>query len=93
MDSSGVKVTHQSARTQSYKSGHINFSLDVLSESSPFSSGQHDGPIVFDKNGRDWKQGDDSSGQGNLGICSISEDHNYYRVSARKIECESRLGV
>ena len=35
MDSSGVKVTHQSARTQSYKSGPINFSQDVLSESSP----------------------------------------------------------
>ena len=33
MDSSGVKVTHQSARTQSYKSGPINFSQDVLSES------------------------------------------------------------
>ena len=40
MDSSGVKVTHQSARTQSYKFGPINFSQDVLSESSPFSSGQ-----------------------------------------------------
>ena len=93
MDSSEVKVTHQPARTQSYKSGPINFSQDVLSEGSPLSSGQHNGSTVFDKNGRDWKQGDDSFGQGNLGIRSISEDHNYCRVSAREIECESRLGV
>ena len=35
MDSSGVKVTHQSARTQRYKSGPVNFSQGVLSESSP----------------------------------------------------------
>ena len=47
----------------------------------------------FDENGRDWKQEDNSSGQGNLGIRSISEDHNYCRVSARKIEYESLLGV
>ena len=93
MDSSGVKVTYQSARTQSYKSGPINFSQDVLSEGSPLSSGQHNGSTVFDKNWRDWKQGDDSFGQGNLGIRFISEDHNYCRVSAREIECESRLGV
>ena len=36
MDSSGVKVTHQSARTQSYKSSPINFSPDVLSKSGSF---------------------------------------------------------
>ena len=93
MDSSGVKVTHQSARNQSYKSGSINFSQDVLFESSPFSGGKHDRPIVFDKNGRDLKQGDDSSGQGNLVICPFSENHNYYRVSAREIECERRLVI
>ena len=93
MHSSGVKVIHQSARTQSYKSGPINFSQDVLSESSPFSTGQHDDSIVFDENGRNWKQGDDSSLQGNLGICSISEDHNYCRVSVMEIECENRLSV
>ena len=77
MNPSGIKVRHQSARNPSYKFGSINFSQDVLSKSSPLSSGQHDGCIVFDENGRDWKQGDDSSGQGNLGICSIPEDHNY----------------
>ena len=93
MDSSRVKVTHQSIRTQTCKSGPINFSQDVPSESSPLSSGQHDGPIVLDENGRDLKQGDDSSGQGNLGIRSISEDHNYCRVSDRETECVSRLGV
>ena len=88
------KVRYQSARTQSYKSGPINFSQDVLSESSPFSSGQYNGPVVFDKNEQDWnKQGDDSSGQGDLGIRSVSEDHNSCRISARKIECESGLGV
>ena len=53
--SSGVKVTHHCAKTQSYKSGPINFSQDVLSECSPFSSRQHHGCIVFDGNGRDWK--------------------------------------
>ena len=93
IDSSRVKVTQQWARTQSYKSGPINFSQDVLSGCSPFSSGLHDDSIVFDENGRDWKQGDDSSGQGNLGIGSVSEDHNYCRVSAREIKCESQLGV
>ena len=51
MNSSEVRATHQSARTQSYKSGPINFSKHVFSESSPFSSGQHNGSIVFDKNG------------------------------------------
>ena len=70
-----------------YKSGPINFSQDVLSESSLFSSGQHNSSIVFDENGLDWKQGDDSSRQGNLEIRSITEDHNYCRVSAREIEC------
>ena len=87
MDSSGVKVTHQSARNQSYKSGLNNFSQDFLSESTPFSSGQHNDSLVFDKNGRSRKQGYDSSCQGNLEIHSITENHNYYRVSARKIEC------
>ena len=33
MDSSRVKVTHQPARIQSYKSGPIKFSQDVSSES------------------------------------------------------------
>ena len=36
MDSSRVMVTHQSARTQSYKSSPINFPQDFPSESSPF---------------------------------------------------------
>ena len=45
-----IKLTHQSVRTQSYRSCPINFSQDVLSESRPFLSGQHDGPIVLDKN-------------------------------------------
>ena len=53
MGSSKVKVTYQSARTQSYKSGPINFSQDVLSESRPLSAGQHEGPVIFDENGRD----------------------------------------
>ena len=35
MDSSRVMVTHQSARTQSYKSSPINFPQDFPSESSP----------------------------------------------------------
>ena len=35
MNSSRVKVTHQSATTHSYKSGLINFSQGVLFESSP----------------------------------------------------------
>ena len=89
MDSSGIKVTHQSATNQSYKSDSINFSQDVLSEVCPFSSGQNSSPIIFDENGWDWKQGDDSSCQGKLGICSTTEDHNYCRVSARETECES----
>ena len=55
MDSSGVKVTHQSARTQSYISDPINFSKDVLFESSAFSSGQHNSSIIYDDNGWDWK--------------------------------------
>ena len=63
MDSSRVKVTNQSPRTRSYKSGLINFSQDVLSENSQLSSGQRDDPIVFNENGRDWKQGNDSFGQ------------------------------
>lgn len=63
MDSSRVKVTNQSPRTQSYKSGLINFSQDVLSENSQLSSGQRDDPIVFNENGWDWKQGNDSFGQ------------------------------
>ena len=63
MDSSRVKVTNQSPRTQSYKSSLINFSQDVLSENSQLSSGQGDDPIVFNENGRDWKQGNDSFGQ------------------------------
>ena len=37
---SGVKVTHQPDRNQNYKSGPINFSQGVLSESSPFSNRQ-----------------------------------------------------
>ena len=114
MDSSGVKVTYQPARTQSYKSGPINFSQDVLSESKAHfqvdnttalsylmemgGTGSREmtavtNSIVFDGNGWDWKQRDDSCHQGNLGICSITEDHNYCRVSAREIEYESRLGV
>lgn len=60
MDSSRVKVTHQPARIQSYKSGPFNFSQDISSESISLSSAQHDCPIVFDENGHDWKQGDDS---------------------------------
>ena len=71
MDSSRVKVKNQSPGTQSYKSGLINFSQDVLSKNSQLSSGQHDDPIVFNENGRDWKQGNDSFGQRNLGIRSI----------------------
>ena len=85
MDSSGVKVTHQSARTQSYKSGSNNFSQDVHSESSPFSSGHPNASLVFDENGRYYKQGDDSSRQGILEIHSITENHNYCIVSAREI--------
>ena len=77
MDSSGVKVTRQSARTQSSKSGPINFSQDVRSESSPFSGGQHSSSIASDENGCDSKQVDDSSRQGNLGIRSITEGHDY----------------
>lgn len=60
MDSSRVKVTHQPARIQSYKSGPFNFSQDISSESISLWSAQHDCPIVFDENGHDWKQGDDS---------------------------------
>ena len=41
MDPSRVKVTNQSIRTQSYKFGFINFSQNILSESSLFLSGQH----------------------------------------------------
>ena len=37
-----------------------------------------------------WKQEDDSSGQRNLENRSISEKHNYCRVSATEIQCESR---
>ena len=66
---------------------------DVLSENSPFLSGQHNGSIVFDENGPDWKQGGKSSRQGSLGIRCITEDHNYCRVSDSEIECESRFGV
>ena len=65
---------------------HKMFSLKAASR-------QYNGSIVFDENGWDWKQGDDSSRQGNLGIRSITEDHNYCRVSAREIECESQLDV
>ena len=68
MDSSKVKVTNQSARTQIYKSGAINFPQYVLSESSPLSGGHHDDSIASDENVRDWKQGDDTSDQGNLGV-------------------------
>lgn len=68
MDSSRVKVTNQFARTQIQKSGAINFSQYVLSESSPLSGGHHEGSIASDENVRDWKQGDDTSGQGNLGV-------------------------
>ena len=72
------------------KFGSINFSQDFLSESSRHSSGQHDTPIVFDENRLGWKQEDDSSGQRNLENRSISEKHNYCRVSATEIQCESR---
>ena len=68
MDSSRVKVTNQFARTQIQKSGAINFSQYVLSESSPLSGRHHDGSIASDENVRDWKQGDDTSGQENLGV-------------------------
>lgn len=68
MDSSRVKVTNQFARTQIQKSGAINFSQYVLSESSPLSGRHHDGSIASDENVRDWKQGDDTSDQGNLGV-------------------------
>ena len=91
MDSLRVMVTHQSVRTQSYKSSPINFPQDFPSESSPLQV--ENTTALFDKNGRDWKHKDDSSAQGNLEIPSILENNNYCRVSAREIECESQLGV
>ena len=57
---------------------HKMFSLKAASR-------QYNGSIVFDENGWDWKQGNDSSRQGNLGIRSITEDHNYCKYLPGKL--------
>ena len=89
----GGQWTHQSAGAQSYKFCPINFSQNIFSESGSLSSGQHDDSIVFDENEWGWKHENDGSSEGNLGICSNSEDHNDYKVSARETECQNQLGV
>ena len=93
MDSRGVKTAYLCVRTESNTSTFINVFKDVSIETSTLSSGQHDSPFIFVKNGGNSQQGDDSHIQGIMELCHIQRDHNYCRVPSREPQYPSGLGI
>ena len=78
-------INRRSMGSSNYKYGLMMFSL----KAAHFQVNNTTALSYLMKMGGDWKQGDDSSCQENLGIRPTSEDHKYCKVSARETECDS----
>ena len=75
IDYSRVKVTYKSVRDETYKSGSINLSENVLSESSSSSIRQHLCFVKSKENGWDLQQGHDSVGHRYVSDITITAEY------------------
>ena len=89
----GKEIPHQYSRIISNKTIHTDIHKIQRCQSNTSSSRQYCDFNIFDENGGYSKSENGRVGQGNLEISFKVGDHNYCRISPKRIKCSSRLGI
>ena len=93
MVSTENEIPHQYSRIISSKTSHKDIHKIQRCQSNTSSSRQYCDLNIFDENRGYSKSENGRVGQGNFEISFEMGDHNYCRISPKRIECSSRLGI
>ena len=93
MVSPGNEVPHIYSRVISSKTRNTEIYKIQGCQSNTSSSRQHCGFKMFDENRGYTRSENGGASQGNLGVPLELWDYNYCRISPKRVECSSRLGI
>ena len=93
MVQTGEVSSHKCVRTSGSKISPTEFHQKQESKSYTLSDREYNSIEVFDKDGRCGVFGNDQIKQKDMGLSSITWDHNYYRIPPKQTEHKCRQGI